>query len=297
LLVGKSFWRDILLEREIDKNPSHRTVGETVTPIIAKKERADKIIVSRGLAESRQQAQALIMAGLVFAEGQRVEKPGQRIDNDQDLLIKERMPYVSRGGLKLAEALDIFSLSVEGKTAADLGASTGGFTDCLLQRGASRVYAVDVDIRQIDWRLREDNRVILIEKNARYLNREDFGEELDIVAADLSFISVLKVLPAVKEFLSQGKLLSLLKPQFEVGKGQVGKKGIVRDRRLHEEVLDRITGKADQMGFKVEDLMRSSIRGSKGNIEFFVLWSLQGKSLSQRRVKRIIKEAVWNEKN
>ena len=268
-----------------------------MTPIIVKKERADKVIVSRGLAESRHQAQALIMAGLVFAKGQRVEKPGQKIDNDQDLLIKERMPYISRGGLKLAEALDVFNVSVRGKTAGDLGASTGGFTDCLLQRGARRVYAVDVDIRQIDWRLREDNRVILIEKNARYLKKEDFGDELDIVTTDLSFISVLKVLPAVKEFLSQGKLLSLLKPQFEVGKGQVGKKGIVRDGRLHEEVLDKITGKADQMGFKMEDLMRSSIRGSKGNIEFFILWSLGGKSLSQRRVKRIIKEAVWNEKN
>jgi 23S rRNA (cytidine1920-2'-O)/16S rRNA (cytidine1409-2'-O)-methyltransferase len=262
-----------------------------------KKERADKVIVSRGLAESRHQAQALIMAGLVFTEGQRVEKPGQRIDNDQDILIKERLPYVSRGGLKLAEALEIFNISVEGKIAADLGASTGGFTDCLLQRGARRVYAVDVDIRQLDWRLRADNRVILLEKNARYLQKEDFGGELDIVTTDLSFISVLKVLPAVKEFLDQGKLLSLLKPQFEVGKGQVGKKGIVRDCRLHEEVLDRIIGEAGQKGFKTENLIRSSIRGSKGNREFFILWSLERKSLSQREVQRLIKEAVWNEKN
>ena len=262
-----------------------------------KKERADKVIVNRGLAESRQQAQALIMAGLVFAEGQRVEKPGQRVDNDQEIIVKERTPYVSRGGLKLAEALDVFNVSVKGKTAADLGASTGGFTDCLLQQGASRVYAVDVDIRQIDWRLREDNRVILIEKNARYLNKDDIGEELDIVTTDLSFISVLKVLPAIKEFLGQGMLLSLLKPQFEVGKGQVGRKGIVRDSCLHEKVLEKIIREARQMGFKVQDLVRSSIRGSKGNREFFVLWSLEGKSLSQRELRKLIKEAVWNEKS
>jgi len=255
---------------------------------MVKKERADKAIVNHGLAESRQQAQALIMAGLVFVEGERVEKPGQRIDIDKKILIKERMPYVSRGGLKLAEALDVFNILVKGKTAADLGASTGGFTDCLLQREASKVYAVDVDIRQMDWHLREDNRVILIEKNARYLKKEDFGEELNVVTTDLSFISVLKVLPAVKEFLGQGKLISLLKPQFEVGKG---------DSRLHEEVLDKIIREAHQIGFKVQDVMRSSIRGSKGNKEFFVLWSLEGKSLSQREVQRLIKEAVWNEKN
>jgi len=262
-----------------------------------RKERADKIIFSRGLAESRQQAQALIMAGLVFSEGQRIEKPGQRIDNDQEILVKEKMPYVSRGGLKLAEALDVFNIPVKGKTAADLGASTGGFTDCLLQRGVSRVYAVDVDIRQIDRRLREDSRVILIEKNARYLKKDDFGEELDIVTLDLSFISVLKVVAAVKEFLGQGKLLSLLKPQFEVGKGQVGRKGIVRDPHLHQEVLDKILGEALKIGFKVQNLMRSSTHGLKGNREFFVLWSLGGKSIPPGEVQRLIKEAVWNEKD
>ena len=266
-------------------------------PITKRKERADKVIVSRGLAESRQQAQALIMAGLVFSEGQRIEKPGQRIENDQEILVKEKMPYVSRGGLKLAEALDVFNISVKGKTAADLGASTGGFTDCLLQRGVSRVYAVDVDIRQIDWRLREDSRVILIEKNARYLKKDDFGEEMDIVTTDLSFISVLKVLPAVKEFLGRGKLISLLKPQFEVGKNQVGKKGLVRDPGLHQEVLDKITREALKTGFNLQDLMKSSIRGLKGNREFFVLWSLAGKSMPPEEVQRLIKEAVWNEKN
>jgi len=262
-----------------------------------RKERADKIVVSRGLAEDCQKAQALIMAGLVYAEGQRIEKPGQRIGSDQEIFLKEKMPYVSRGGVKLAEALDAFNISARGKVAADLGASTGGFTDCLFQRGVRKVYAVDVDIRQIDWRLRKDSRLILIEKNARYLKMEDFDEELDIVTTDLSFISVLKVLPAIREFLGKGKLLSLLKPQFEVGKHQVGKKGIVRDPLLHEEVLDKIIREAHKIGFRLEGLTRSSIPGLKGNREFFTCWSLGGKSLSMKETQRLIKEVVWDEKN
>ena len=261
------------------------------------KERADKIIVSRGLAETCQKAQALIMAGLVFSEGQRIEKPGQRISKNQTIFLKEKIPYVSRGGLKLVEALDNFDISVKGKIAADLGTSTGGFTDCLLKQGVKKVYAVDVDIRQIDCHLREDNRVILLEKNARYLKREDFEDGLDIVTTDLSFISIIKVLPAIKEFLGRGQLISLLKPQFEVEKHQVGKKGIVRNPILHEEVLDRIIKEAHKIGFKLQDLTKSSIRGLKGNREFFVFWSLGGKSLSAGDTQRLIKEAVWNEKD
>jgi 23S rRNA (cytidine1920-2'-O)/16S rRNA (cytidine1409-2'-O)-methyltransferase len=261
-----------------------------------KKERADKIVVGRGLAESRQKAQALIMAGLVFSEGQRVEKPGQMISLDEKITLKEKMPYVSRGGLKLEEALEVFKIAVEGKIAADLGASTGGFIDCLLQRGARKIYAVDVDTRQIDWRLREDPRVICIQKNARYLNKDDFEDALDIATTDLSFISVLKVLPAVKEFLGDGLLLSLVKPQFEAGKGQLGKKGIVRDPAVHEDVLDKIISEAHKMGFALRSLIKSSHRGQKGNREFFVFWSLGKNSLSQGEAKRMIKEAVWNEK-
>lgn len=262
-----------------------------------RKERADKIIVNRGLAESRHKAQALIMAGLVFSEGRRIEKPGQRIGVDEKISIKKKMLYVSRGGLKLEEALDAFKISVKGKVAADLGASTGGFTDCLLQKGAKRVYAVDVDTRQLDWRLREDPRVILIEKNARYLKKSDFRETLDIVTMDLSFISVLKVLPAVKEFLGAGRFLSLLKPQFEVGKGEVGKKGIVRDPFLHQEVLWKIANEASRIGFKLRGLIETSVRGQKGNREFFALWSLGEDFLSRVQVQRIIKEVVWDEKN
>jgi 23S rRNA (cytidine1920-2'-O)/16S rRNA (cytidine1409-2'-O)-methyltransferase len=262
-----------------------------------KKERADKIIAGRGLAESRQKAQALIMAGLVFSEGQRIEKPGQMIDIDKEISLKEKMPYVSRGGLKLEEALEAFKIPVKDKVAADLGASTGGFIDCLLQKGADRIYAVDVDIRQIDWRLREDPRIICIQKNARYLRKDDFGDALDIVTTDLSFISVLKVLPAVKKFLGGGRLLSLIKPQFEVGKGQVGKKGVVRNPALHEDVLVRIIEEAHKMGFALRGLIKSSHRGQKGNREFFIFWSLEERPLGQGEVKRLIKEAVWNEKS
>jgi 23S rRNA (cytidine1920-2'-O)/16S rRNA (cytidine1409-2'-O)-methyltransferase len=249
------------------------------------------------LAESPQKAQALIMAGLVFSEGQRIEKPGQMISADQEISLKEKMPYVSRGGLKLKEALEAFQIPIQGKVAADLGASTGGFVDCLLQKGAKRIYAVDVDIRQIDWRLREDPRVICIQKNARYLKKVNFGDALDIVTTDLSFISVLKVLPAVKEFLGGGRLLSLIKPQFEVEKGQVGKKGVVRNPALHEDVLDRIIEEAHKMGFALRGLIKSSHRGQKGNREFFIFWSLEEESLGQGEVQRLIKEAVWNEKN
>lgn len=262
-----------------------------------KKERADKVLASRGLAENSQKAQALIMAGLVFSGKQRIEKPGQMIASDRDLTLKEKMPYVSRGGLKLAEALEVFKISIQDKVAADLGSSTGGFTDCLLQKGADRVYAVDVDISQLDWHLKEDSRVVCIEKNARYLTKDDFAPTPDIVTTDLSFISVLKVLPAVKEFLDNGQLLSLIKPQFEAAKEQVGKKGIVRDAAIHEEVLTGTIAEAHKMGFVTRGVIQSPIRGQKGNREFFIYWSLTEEPLSQKEIQSLIKEAVWNEKN
>ena len=239
----------------------------------------------------------MIMAGLVFSEEGRIEKPGQRIGIDQNISLKERMPFVSRGGLKLSEALDVFHIPVLGKTAADLGASTGGFTDCLLQKGAKKVYAVDVDISQLDWRLRRDKRIVCIEKNARYLSKVDFVDPLDVVTIDLSFISVLKVLPAVKEFLAAGSLLSLIKPQFEAKKGQVHKGGVVRDPALHEDVLARVIGEAHRMEFNLRGLIKSSIRGQRGNREFFAFWSLREELLDRDKIQEIIKEAVWNEKN
>lgn len=261
------------------------------------KERADKVVVDRGLAESYQKAQALIMAGRVFSDGERIDKPGQKVNSNQEIIIKEQMPYVSRGGFKLSEALDRFGISVSRKIAADLGSSTGGFTDCLLQQGAQKVYAVDVDTRQLDWRLRQDSRVVLIEKNARYLDKDDFSDPLDIITADLSFISVLKVLPAIKGFIGDGVLVALIKPQFEVGKGQVGKKGVVRDPSLHEKVLVEMIEEAEEVGFHAVGLAKSPIRGQKGNREFFLLWSIQRPALTPNRMKTLIKEAVWNEQD
>jgi len=261
------------------------------------KERADNVVVLQELAKSRQKAQALIMAGLVFSEGKRIEKPGQLISLDKKLELKERLPYVSRGGMKLADALEVFKIPVRNKVAADLGASTGGFTDCLLQKGARKVYAVDVDTKQLDWQIRKDPRVVLIERNARYLIKDDFMDKIDIVTTDLSFISILKVLPAVKDFLQDGSLISLIKPQFEVGKGQVGKKGIVKDPAIHEEVLRQITKGAAAMGWKVKGLMKPSVRGQKGNQEFFIFWSLNGKAISYEELQTLIKEAVWDEKD
>ena len=261
------------------------------------KDRADKVVVDRGLAESRQKAKALIMAGRVFSDGERIEKPGQMVSAAMEIIVKEKMPFVSRGGLKLAEALDTLGIQVTGKIAADLGSSTGGFTDCLLQRGVQKVYAVDVDTRQLDWRVREDPRVILIQKNVRYLDKKDFSDSLDIITVDLSFISLLKVLPAIKSFIREGLLVALVKPQFEVGKGQVGKKGVVRDPNLHEEVLVKMIEEAEKMGFQAIGVVKSAIRGQKGNQEFFILWSIHHPALKTGRLKRLIKEAVRNEKD
>jgi 23S rRNA (cytidine1920-2'-O)/16S rRNA (cytidine1409-2'-O)-methyltransferase len=267
---------------------SRMTNGKTM------KDRADKIVVDRGLAESRHKAQALILAGLVYSKNGRVEKPGHLVPVDMEIFLKETMPYVSRGGLKLKEALEFFAIAPKSLVAADLGCSTGGFTDCLLKEGAKKVYAVDVDTRQIDINLRKNPGVVLIEKNARYLEQKDFLEPLDLITMDLSFISILKVLPAVRNILEDGEIIVLIKPQFEVGKGQVGKGGIVRDPNLHVEVLERILKEAWGMGFLVQGLMKTSVRGQKGNREFFVHWSLVKDLLTHAQAQKLIKEAVWD---
>jgi 23S rRNA (cytidine1920-2'-O)/16S rRNA (cytidine1409-2'-O)-methyltransferase len=273
------------------------------------KERVDKILVERRLADSCQKAQALIMAGLVFSGQQRIDKPGQLVSLDQEIFVHKPFPYASRGGLKLVEALDTLQISVTAKIAADIGSSTGGFTDCLLQRGARKVYAVDVDTRQIDIRLRADPRVILIEKNARNLIQPDFADPLDIVTMDVSFISILKIFPVLKNILSRSRdsgqgagrspafLLSLIKPQFEVGRSQVGKKGIVRDAALHEGVLHRITSEAAALGFNLRGLMKCAVRGQKGNREFFGLWVLEGLPAADLDVLKWIQEVVRDEKS
>lgn len=261
------------------------------------KERVDKVLVNRGLAESCHKAQALILAGMVFTGDKRIEKPGKMIMPEQELTLKEKLPFVSRGGLKLKEALDAFDLVIEGKVAADLGSSTGGFTDCMIQSGAKKVYAVDVNTRQFDWRLSQNPRITLIKKNVRYLEKSDFCEDLDIITMDLSFISVMKVLPAVKKVLKSGNLVSLIKPQFEVGRHQVGKKGIVRDPVLHQDVLERIIDEARHIGFKAKGVIKTSIRGQKGNQEFFILWTLVNTDQDTLDIRSMIKEAVWDEKH
>jgi 23S rRNA (cytidine1920-2'-O)/16S rRNA (cytidine1409-2'-O)-methyltransferase len=264
---------------------------------MTKRERADMLVVSRGLANSRQKAQALIMAGMVYSGDTRIEKPGQLVSPEAEVLVRGAIPFVSRGGLKLDEALSVFGIDVRDAVAADLGASTGGFTDCLLQRGARLVYAVDVSVDQLDWRLRNDPRVRTIEKNARYLRREDFDQPPGLVAMDLSFISVLKVLPPVKAFLGTGRLLCLLKPQFEAGRGEVGKKGVIRDPACHEAVLLRLLEEARKLGFGRRGLMKCSTPGQKGNREFFVWWELGPEAASASEDADRVREVAYEKEN
>ncbi len=227
--------------------------------------------MERGLAESREKAQALIMAGEVLLNGQKASKPGQSVAADSTLEVLARPPYVSRGGLKLAAALREFGIDAGDKVCLDIGSSTGGFTDALLQAGAARVHAVDVGVGQLDWKLRTDPRVAVHEGiNARELQFSDIGELVDIAVCDVSFISVTLILPAAARLLRpDGQLVILIKPQFEVGKGRVGKGGIVRDPALHREVCERIEQAVRESGF-VTALMESPILGAEGNKEFLL---------------------------
>lgn len=259
------------------------------------KERLDKILVNRGLTDSRQKARALIMAGFVFSGEKKLDKAGIMLESDVDVHIKKRMPFVGRGGLKLHHALKEFQVDVSGLTALDLGCSTGGFTDCLLQNGAEKVYAVDVDPRQFDWKLSHDPRVNLIKKNARYLLKEDIPSRIDLVVMDLSFISVLKVLPAVRRMMEHGRVIPLIKPQFEAGRSHVGKKGIVKDPELHSAVLFRVVEGASLLDFNFRAITASPIRGQKGNREFFLLFSIGEDEYPDLSLTESIKEAVWNE--
>jgi 23S rRNA (cytidine1920-2'-O)/16S rRNA (cytidine1409-2'-O)-methyltransferase len=235
------------------------------------RQRLDQVLVERGLAESRAKARALILAGQVFVEGERALKPGQMIAVDAGVSVAAPPPYVSRSGKKLEAALDAFGIAVRDRVCLDVGASTGGFTDCLLQRGARRVYAVDVGRGQLDWRLRRDPRVVVREGiNARYLRFEDIGEYVDLAVCDVSFISVTLILPAVSALLQPaGEMVILVKPQFEVGRGQVGKGGIVRDPELHRWACERVEGAVRALGFTVA-LIESPIPGAEGNKEFLL---------------------------
>ncbi len=241
------------------------------------KERLDKLLVMRGLADTRTKAQALILAGQVFSEQQRLDKAGNLVAFDAPLTVKETMPFVGRGGLKLTRALDHFQIEAAGKVCLDIGASTGGFTDCLLQRGAMRVVAVDVGHGQIDWKLRQDGRVEVRENiNARYLTPEDFQERFDLVVMDVSFISLTKILPVVPPLLtSTAFIITLIKPQFEVGRAEVGKGGIVRDETAQQRVADEIVQFAASIGLRARGVIDSPILGADGNREFLACFEFQ----------------------
>jgi len=237
------------------------------------RERIDKLMVQRQLAGSRERARALIMSGRVLVDDQPVDKAGTQVDQEASIRLKgEDIPYVSRGGLKLARALEAFQVTAAGRTALDVGASTGGFTDCLLQYGARKVFAVDVGYGQLAWKLRDDQRVINLERtNIRHLTPDQLDEIPDLAVIDASFISLEKVLPSTTALIKPGSdIIALIKPQFEVGKGQVGKGGVVRDPDQHAQVIEKIKLVAAQAGCQVVQLCESPILGTKGNREFLI---------------------------
>jgi 23S rRNA (cytidine1920-2'-O)/16S rRNA (cytidine1409-2'-O)-methyltransferase len=234
--------------------------------------RVDVLLVEGGLAPSREKARALLLAGQVRVNGIRVDKPGTQVAWDARVeIVGETLRYVSRGGIKLEGALEEFEVSPRGKICLDVGSSTGGFTDCLLQSGASKVYAVDVTIDQLDWKLQQDPRVVAIERNARYLRRHDIGEPVEMITMDVSFISVVKVLPAVAPCAVAGAdFLILIKPQFELEKREVGKGGIVRDAELHQKAVERVREAAARCALEIVGVKPSRLRGAQGNQEFFL---------------------------
>ena len=236
------------------------------------KKRLDVLLVERLYAETRSTAQAIIMSGNVYVNGQKADKPGTSFEETVEIEVRGAVcPYVSRGGLKLEKALRDFGVKPEGYVCSDSGASTGGFTDCLLQQGAKKVFAIDVGYGQLDWKIRSDERVVVMERtNIRYVTPEDLGEPLDLSVVDVSFIGLEIVLPAIKKLLKQdsGQVLCLIKPQFEAGKENVGKKGVVRDPKIHQMVLDNFVSLVESLGFSILGLTFSPVKGPEGNIEF-----------------------------
>jgi 23S rRNA (cytidine1920-2'-O)/16S rRNA (cytidine1409-2'-O)-methyltransferase len=261
---------------------------------MSNKTRLDVLLAERGMIESRQKAQAIIMSGEVFVNDQRVDKPGTTVDNESNIEIRgNTLRYVSRGGLKLEKAMASFPIRLDGSICADIGASTGGFTDCMLQNGASKVYAVDVGYGQFAWKLRSDPRVVCMERtNARYLTHEQIPDELDFASIDVSFISLRLILPAVCGLLKEdGHVACLVKPQFEAGREKVGKKGVVRDPAVHLEVLEQFLVNAKESGFTVLGVTYSPIRGPEGNIEY--LGFLQKGTLPETALdlKKLVEES------
>ena len=253
--------------------PAHKSTGRPASKKNAKpgKVRVDLLLVERGLAPSRERAQALLLAGQVRVNGTNMAKAGTQVATDSRIeIVGETLRYSSRGGLKLEGALKDFHVNPQDKVCLDVGSSTGGFTDCLLQNGARRVYAVDVTIDQLDWKLRQDSRVVTLERNARYLQPEDIAEPANLITIDASFISVRKILPAIVALgAARADFLILIKPQFELEKREVGKGGIVRDPQLHQAACERVTGAVRKFGFETS-IMDSPIRGAEGNKEFLL---------------------------
>ncbi len=238
------------------------------------KERLDVLVVKNGYAQSREKAKAIIMAGLVYVDGQKEDKAGATFE-EEGLKLEvrgETLKYVSRGGLKLERALEVFPIDLNAKICMDIGASTGGFTDCMLQNGAQKVYSIDVGHGQLDWKLRNDERVVCMEKtNFRYTTKADIADPIEFASCDVSFISLSKILPPAFEILEDnGLMVCLIKPQFEAGREQVGKKGVVKDPAVHKEVIKKCLGYADEVGFTVLDISNSPIKGPEGNIEYLM---------------------------
>ena len=258
------------------------------------KKRLDVLLTEQGYADTRSKAQAIIMAGQVYVNGQKADKPGISYEETVQLEVRgDVCPYVSRGGLKLEKALRDFGVKPEGYVCSDSGASTGGFTDCLLQQGAKKVFAIDVGYGQLDWKIRSDERVVVMERtNIRYVTPEDLGEPLDLSVIDVSFISLSIVLPAIKNLLKPtGQVLCLIKPQFEAGRGKVGKKGVVREPETHKEVLDSFVSLADSLGFTILGLTFSPVKGPEGNIEFLGHLTLEDKEGIRPDTADVVRQA------
>lgn len=240
------------------------------------KKRLDEILVEQGLAETRSKARSMILAGWVKVDGKKIDKAGHQVKVDANIEVKDvGLKFVSRGGLKLEHALKEFQVDVKGLTCVDIGASTGGFTDCLLQNGAKKVYAIDVGYGQLDWKLRKDERVIVIEKtNIREFNIKQIQDPIDLAVVDVSFIGLEKVFPKINE-LNPKQIIALIKPQFQVGKGKVGKGGVVRDEKLHEEAIETVKTAAEKLNWVFKGLVTSPITGPAGNIEFLAWWMYQ----------------------
>lgn len=258
------------------------------------KKRLDVLLTEQGYADTRSKAQAIIMAGQVYVNGQKADKPGISYEETVQLEVRgDVCPYVSRGGWKLEKALRDFGVKPEGFVCSDSGASTGGFTDCLLQQGAKKVFAIDVGYGQLDWKIRSDERVVVMERtNIRYVTPEDLGEPLDLSVIDVSFISLSIVLPAIKNLLKPtGQVLCLIKPQFEAGREKVGKKGVVRDPDTHKEVLDNFVALAGSLGFTIMGLTFSPVKGPEGNIEFLGHLSMEEKTGIRPDTADIVRQA------